>query len=67
MVCHCLFFIKKKEPMIAGIVILIAHIKKDASTIPIILSENNPMKNIASEPLNPSSTSVVVGIIVINK
>lgn len=58
---------KNIEPKIAGIAKLMIHRILEAIIIPKIFFENNPMRKIASDPLKPNSTSVDVGMRVINK
>lgn len=53
--------------MIEGIAKLIIHRRIAENNIPAILSENMPIKKMASDPLIPSSAMVLVGIIVFTK
>lgn len=67
---YCLikiFLIKNIDPIIEGITRFITHKIMVDSIICNKLLENNPIKKIASEPLIPNSSKVVVGISVENR
>jgi len=51
-----------KTPIRDGIARFSIHKVNDADKIPKSLSEKNPMKNSASEPLIPGSASAIPGI-----
>ena len=61
------FLIKKNEPIIEGITRFITHKVMIVIKMCSKLLENSPIKKIASEPLIPNSSKVVVGISVENR